>query len=87
MRASSHSCVSWGWRPRAGCGARGGFRADLDLAVEFGMRTVVGIGAWYYTTFPIIPNRAAEWRRECDIYYAALEKCVRHAERIGVTIR
>lgn len=59
---------------------------ELDLCAEFGIRTVVGIGPWYYTKFPTVPKRARDWERETDAYYALLEKGVRHAETIGMTI-
>jgi sugar phosphate isomerase/epimerase len=59
---------------------------ELDLCAEFGIRTVIGTGPWYYTKFPTVPKRALDWEKECDVFYAALEKAVRHAENIGVTI-
>lgn len=59
---------------------------ELDLCAEFGIRTVVGTGPWYYTKFPNIPKRARDWQKECDEFYPALERAVRHAEQIGVTI-
>jgi len=62
------------------------YQGELDLCREFGIRTVVGIGPWYYTQFPNVPKRARDWEQECAIYYKALEQAVRHAESIGVTI-
>ena len=62
------------------------YLGELDLAAEFGMKTVVGAGPWYYAKFPSVPKRARDWEKECDEFYAALEQGVRHAESIGVTI-
>jgi len=62
------------------------YRGELDLCREFGIRTVVGIGPWYYTRFPNVPKRARDWDQECALYYRALEQAVRHAESLGVTI-
>lgn len=62
------------------------YLGELDLAVEFGMKTVIGAGPWYYTRFPNVPKRARDWEKECDEFCAALEQGVRHAESIGVTI-
>jgi len=59
---------------------------ELDLCREFGIRTVVGIGPWYYAKFPNLPKRARDWEQECAVFYNALEQAVRHAESIGVTI-
>ena len=62
------------------------YRKELHLYVEFGIRTVVGIGPWYYTKFPTVPKRAVDWEKETSEFYAALEQCVRHAESAGITI-
>jgi sugar phosphate isomerase/epimerase len=59
---------------------------ELDLAREFGVRTVVGIGPGYYTKFPGMPKRASDWEREVAEFLPALERAVRHAASIGVTI-
>lgn len=59
---------------------------QLDFYREFEIRTVVGTGPWYFTKFPNVPKRARDWQREVDTFYASLEKAVRHAENIGVTI-
>lgn len=59
---------------------------ELDLAREFGVRTVVGIGPGYYTKFPGVPKRARDWEREVAEFLPALERAVRHAASIGVTI-
>ena len=62
-------------------------RANLRRqSAEFGIRTVVGVGPCYYTKFPTVPKRARDWDKECDAYYAALERAVPHAESVGVTI-
>ena len=62
------------------------YLSELDLAAEFGMKIVIDTGPWYYTKFPNVPKRAVDWEKECDEFCAALEKGVRHAESIGVTI-
>lgn len=62
------------------------FLGELDLAAEFGMKFVVGAGPWYYVKFPTVPKRARDWEKECDEFCAAMERAVRHAESIGVTI-
>lgn len=62
------------------------FRRELDLCVDFGIRTVVGIGPWAYDKFPTVPKRARDWDKEVAAYYAFLEPAVKHAESIGVTI-
>jgi len=59
---------------------------ELDLCREFGIRRVVGTGPWYFQKFPNLPKRARDWERECQAFYSALERAVRHAESIGVTI-
>jgi len=63
-----------------------GYLAQLDLCADFGIPIMVGGGPWYYKRFPNLPKRDVEWREEVDRFYAALEKAVRHAESIGVTI-
>ena len=60
--------------------------AELDLCAEFGIRTVVGTGPWYYPKWPNLPHSAREWAKITDGYYVILEKAVRHAEKLGVTI-
>jgi len=65
---------------------RSAYRRELDLYREFDMRTVVGIGPWYYRKFPDAPRPAEEWRRECEAFYKGLEQVVPHAEALGVTI-
>jgi sugar phosphate isomerase/epimerase len=59
---------------------------ELDLCAEFGISTVVGVGPWYYDKFPNVPKRARDFNREVDAYFAALQKPVRHAESLGITI-
>jgi sugar phosphate isomerase/epimerase len=61
-------------------------RAQLDLAVSFGISIVIGMGPWYYRTFPNLPYTRREWEKELAGYYPALEKLVRHAESTRVTI-
>ena len=73
----------------AGLDAEGGvdaFRKELDLCVDFGIRTVVTIGPWYYDKFPTVPYRARDWEKKVAAHYAFLEPAVRHAEKIGVTV-
>jgi sugar phosphate isomerase/epimerase len=47
---------------------------------------VVGVGPWSYEKFPNIPKRARDWEKEVEAFYSAMEKPVRHAESIGITI-
>ena len=60
--------------------------AELDLCAEFGIHTVVGTGPWYYAKWPNLPYSAREWATMTDRYYAILERAVRHADKVGVTI-
>jgi sugar phosphate isomerase/epimerase len=60
--------------------------AQLDLCADFGIPVMVGGGPWYYTKFPNVPKREADWQQEVSRFYAGLEKAVRHAESAGVTI-
>ncbi len=60
--------------------------AELDLCAEFGIGTVIGTGPWYYVKFPNLPYSVREWGKITDTYYGILEKAVRHAEQIGITI-
>ncbi len=62
------------------------YMAELDLAADFGIRTVIGTGPWYYTKWPNIPKRQRDWQRETDAFYAGLERAVRHAEKVNITI-
>jgi sugar phosphate isomerase/epimerase len=60
--------------------------AQIDLCVDYEIPVMVGAGPWYYTKFPNIPKRELDWVQEVDRFYAGLEKAVRHAESVGVTI-
>jgi sugar phosphate isomerase/epimerase len=62
------------------------YLGELDLCAEFGIRTVVAVGPWYFDKFPNIPKRAREWEKEVAAFYAAMERPIRHAESVGVTI-
>lgn len=62
------------------------YLAELDLAAEFGIRTVVGVGPGRFAKFPGVPKRIGEWQQECDLFYPLLERAVRHAEQLRVTI-
>jgi sugar phosphate isomerase/epimerase len=77
----------------------GGFRGDpqtesglkawieqLDLCADYEISVMVGAGPWYYTKFPNVPKRERDWAEEVTRFYAGLEKAVRHAESIRVTI-
>lgn len=59
---------------------------ELDLAREFGVRTVVGVGPSYYTRFPGVPKRAGVWEKDVAEFLPVLERAVRHAASIGVVI-
>lgn len=67
-------------------GALKTYLEELDLCAELGIRTVVGVGPWYYTRFPNVPKRARDWEVEVNAFYKEQEKAVRHAESVGVTI-
>jgi sugar phosphate isomerase/epimerase len=67
-------------------GALKAWQDEMDLNVEFGIRIAVTAGPWYYATFPNVPKRARDWQKECDEFYPALERAVRHAESVGFTI-
>ena len=60
--------------------------AQLDLCADYEIPVMVGAGPWYYTKFPNIPKRELDWVQEVDRFYAGLERAVRHAESVGVTI-
>ncbi len=59
---------------------------QLDLCADYEIPVMVGGGPWYYTKFPNLPKRELDWQKEVSQFYAGLEKAVRHAESIGVTI-
>jgi sugar phosphate isomerase/epimerase len=59
---------------------------QLDLCAEFAIPVMVGGGPWYFQKFPTVPKRLRDWETEVAAFYAALEKAVRHAEAIKVTI-
>jgi len=63
-----------------------GYLAQLDLCADFNIPIMVGGGPWYYQKFPNLPKTAAVWEQEVTRFYRGLEKAVRHAETIGVTI-
>ena len=67
-------------------GALPKYLAQLDLCAEFGIPVMVGGGPWYYTKFPTVPKRDKLWQEEVAQFFAAMEKAVRHAESIKVTI-
>jgi sugar phosphate isomerase/epimerase len=50
-------------------GALKAWQEEMDLNLEFGIRTVVTAGPWYYTKFPNVPKRARDWQKECDEFY------------------
>jgi sugar phosphate isomerase/epimerase len=62
------------------------FLAQLDLCADYEIPVLVGAGPWYYTKFPSLPKRERDWAEEVTRFYAGLEKAVRHAESIQVTI-
>jgi len=61
-------------------------KKELDLFREFEIKTVVGVGPWYYKKFPDEPKPDAQWKQECDLFYKGLEQVLPHAEQLGVTI-
>lgn len=62
------------------------YLAQLDLCADFEIPVMVGAGPWYYSKFPNIPKRELDWQQEVSRFYKGLEKAVRHAESIHVTI-
>jgi sugar phosphate isomerase/epimerase len=62
------------------------YLAELDLCAEFAIPVMVGGGPWFFEKFPNLPKRNTVWQREVSDFYAALEKAVKHAEDVKVTI-
>ena len=62
------------------------YTAQLDLCADYEIPIMVGAGPWYYTNFPNLPKRERDWLPEVTRFYNGLEKAVRHAESVGVTI-
>lgn len=62
------------------------YLAELELCSEFGIRTVIGTGPFRFTKFPGVPKRMGDWQRECELFYPMLERAVRRAEQLGMTI-
>jgi sugar phosphate isomerase/epimerase len=62
------------------------YTAQLDLCADYEIPVMVGAGPWYYTKFPNLPKRDRDWVPEVSRFYNGLERAVRHAESIGVTI-
>jgi len=62
------------------------YKAQLDLCADYEIPIMVGAGPWYYKKFPNIPKRELEWQEEVSRFYAGLEKALRHAESVRVTI-
>ena len=62
------------------------YLAQLDLCADFQIPIMVGGGPWYFQRFPNLPKRDTDWQEEVSRFYSGLEKAVRHAEKIGVTI-
>lgn len=58
----------------------------LDLCADFQIPIMVGGGPWYFKKFPTLPKRDKDWMIEVGRYYAGLEKALRHAEQVKVTI-
>ena len=51
-------------------------RAELDLAVSFGISIVIGTGPWYYRTFPNIPYTMREWEKELAAFRSGGLFCI-----------
>ena len=62
------------------------YRAQLDLCADYEIPVMVGGGPWYYTKFPNIPKRDRDWQPIVSRFWANMEKAVRHAESVRVTI-
>jgi sugar phosphate isomerase/epimerase len=59
---------------------------QLDLCADYEIPVMVGGGPWYYATFPNIPKRDRDWQPIVSRFWANMEKAVRHAESVLVTI-
>ena len=62
------------------------YMAQLDLCADYEIPVMVGAGPWYYQKFPNLPKRERDWQEEVSKFYAGLEKALRHAESVRVTI-
>lgn len=62
------------------------YLAQLDLCADYEIPVMVGGGPWYFQKFPNLPKRELDWQNEVTRFYTGLEKAVRHAESVGVTI-
>jgi sugar phosphate isomerase/epimerase len=62
------------------------YLTELDLCADFGIPVMVGGGPWYFQKFPNLPKRNVVWQKEVADFYVALEKAVKHAESVKVTI-
>lgn len=62
------------------------YLAELDLCADFGIPVMIGGGPWYFQKFPNLPKRNVVWQKEVADFYTALEKAVKHAEDVKVTI-
>ncbi|MEP7363888.1 MAG: sugar phosphate isomerase/epimerase family protein [Acidobacteriota bacterium] len=60
--------------------------AQLDLCADYEIPVMVGAGPWYFTKFPTVPKRDRDWQEEVTRFYAGMEKAIRHAETVKVTI-
>lgn len=60
--------------------------AQLDLCADYEIPVMVGAGPWYYKKFPNLPKRELDFQEEVSRFYAGLEKALRHAESVRVTI-
>jgi sugar phosphate isomerase/epimerase len=63
-----------------------GYREQLDLCADFEIPIMVGAGPWYYKKFPTVPKRERDWQGEVSRFHAGMEKALRHAEAVKVTI-
>lgn len=77
----------------------GGFRSEpttdeglkryieqLDLCADYEIPIMVGGGPWYFKKFPTEPKRERDWQQEVSRFYAGMDKALRHAESVKVTI-
>ena len=79
------SLGGFGGDPQTGDGLQK-YIAQLDLCADYEIPIMVGAGPWYYKKFPNIPKRETEWQEEVSRFYTGLEKALRHAESVRVTI-
>lgn len=62
------------------------FKRELDILAALGCKRAIIGGPWYYTKWPTEIKAPDVWQRECDAFYACLDKILPHAEKLGTII-